>query len=270
MNILIGKVEAVVREAAKIFKERTFNISYKAGFENVVTSSDLAIQQFLCEQLKGILPDCGFLCEEENVNDSRDREYVWIIDPIDGTANYVRGISESCISVALVQNKEVVLGVVYNPVKNEMFLAIRGGGASLNGNPIGVSPRRYEEGILCTAMSLYEKRYAKTCSDIIFDAYMGCNDVRRFGSCALELCYLAMGVCELYFEFKVKPWDYAAAYLILTEAGGVLTEYAGDTLLLDTPALLVGANTKENHERLMSCVMKHINLDECNYEWRKW
>ena len=122
MNILIGKVEAIVREAAKIFTERAFDISYKSGFENVVTSSDLAIQQFLCEQLKSLIPDCGFICEEENVNDSRDREYVWIIDPIDGTANYVRGISESCISVALVQNKEVLLGVVYNPAENISFL----------------------------------------------------------------------------------------------------------------------------------------------------
>lgn len=270
MEILIGKVEKTVREAARIFKKRTFEIKYKEGFENIVTSADLEIQQFLCEQLAMLVPESGFICEEENVNDSQGREFVWVIDPIDGTTNYARGISESCISVALMKNNEVVLGIVYNPTKDEMFAATKGGGASLNGVPIAVSQRRFEEGILCTAMCVYEKRYAKMCSDIIYDAYMACNDVRRFGSCALELCYIAKGDCELYFEFKVKPWDFAAAYLILTEAGGVLTGFSGEELKLDTPALLVGANNKDNHEMLMSYVTKHINVSECNYEWQKW
>ena len=270
MDILIGKVEAIVREAAKIFKERSFEIKYKEGFENIVTSADIKVQQFLCEQLRNLIPGCGFICEEEDVCYSQDGMFVWVIDPIDGTTNYARGISECCISVALMKNSEVVLGVVYNPMKDEMFTAIKGGGASLNGETIGVSQRGFNDGILCTAMCVYEKRYAKLCSDIIFDAYIACNDVRRFGSCALELCYLAMGACELYFEFKVKPWDYAAGYLILKEAGGILTGFAGDALKLDTPALLVGANNKDNHDILMTYVMKHINLNECNYEWRKW
>ena len=270
MDILIGKIEAITREAAKIFKERTFEIIYKEGYEDIVTSTDLKIQQFLCKQLKMLIPDCGFICEEENINDSQNKEFVWVIDPIDGTTNYARGISESCISVALMHNNEVVIGVVYNPNKDEMFSARKGGGALLNGEPISVSQRSFENSILCTAMCVYEKRHAKLCSDIIYDAYMACNDVRRFGSCALELCYLAMGVCELYFEFKVKPWDYAAGYLILTEAGGVLTGFEDEVLKLNTPSLLVGANNKDNHKILMSYVTKHINLNEHNYEWRKW
>ena len=93
MEILIGKVEKTVREAARIFKKRTFEIKYKEGFENIVTSADLEIQQFLCEQLAMLVPESGFICEEENVNDSQGREFVWVIDPIDGTTNYARGIS---------------------------------------------------------------------------------------------------------------------------------------------------------------------------------
>ena len=178
MDILIGKVEAIVREAAKIFKERSFEIKYKEGFENIVTSADIKVQQFLCEQLRNLIPDCGFICEEEDVCYSQDGMFVWVIDPIDGTTNYARGISECCISVALMKNSEVVLGVVYNPMKDEMFTAIKGGGASLNGERIGVSQRGFNDGILCTAMCVYEKRYAKLCSDIIFDAYIACNDVR--------------------------------------------------------------------------------------------
>ena len=167
MDILIGKVEAIVREAAKIFKERSFEIKYKEGFENIVTSADIKVQQFLCEQLRNLIPDCGFICEEEDVCYSQDGMFVWVIDPIDGTTNYARGISECCISVALMKNSEVVLGVVYNPMKDEMFTAIKGGGASLNGETIGVSQRGFNDGILCTAMCVYEKRYAKLCSDII-------------------------------------------------------------------------------------------------------
>ena len=270
MKVDVKRIEEIIRKASTIMTERDFNVEYKDGFENIVTSSDLAVQQFLCKNLAAVIPDSGFLCEENNAIDTKDKRYVWIIDPIDGTTNYSRNISEFCISVALTCNNEVVFGAVYNPVKDEMFIAEKGNGATLNGRRIGVSHRRFEEGIMCTAMSLYNKQYAKQCSDIIYDVYMQSNDVRRFGSCALELCYLAMGLCELYFEYRVMPWDYAAAYLILTEAGGVLTEYNGEPLTLDRPAMLIGANNEENHSKLKTFITNRINPNDCSYEWRKW
>ena len=96
------------------------------------------------------------------------------------------------------------------------------------------------------------------CAKVIFDAYFRCNDVRRFGSCAMELCYLAAGQCDLFFEYRVQAWDYSAAYLILTEAGGVLTGGRGENLSCDTPTMLVGANNGANHAQLLEIVSKYI------------
>lgn len=270
MNVSTQEIEHIVREASKIIKENKFEVSYKTGVEDIVTSSDLAIQQYLKHHLAKLIPDSGFLCEEDNIHDNNGKEYVWIIDPIDGTMNYSRGVPEYCISAALMHKGDITMGVVYNPAKDQMFSAVKRNGAYLNGKPIHVSNRTYQEGILCTAMSLYKKKFAGTCSDIIYDAYIRCNDIRRIGSCALELCYIAMGFYELYFEYRVMPWDYAAAYLILKEAGGVLTGIGGEQLTHKLPALLIGANNIENHNILSDIVSKHINEKGCCYEWQEW
>ena len=107
-------------------------------------------------------------------------------------------------------------------------------------------------------MSLYKKDYAKICGDIIYETYMQCNDVRRFGSCAIELCYLAAGKCDLYFEIRVFPWDYAAAYLILSEAGGIVRGLGDKKLELNRPTVVVAANNAENYERLSRIVNKYL------------
>ena len=138
MDILIGKVEAIVREAAKIFKERSFEIKYKEGFENIVTSADIKVQQFLCEQLRNLIPDCGFICEEEDVCYSQDGMFVWVIDPIDGTINFANGLPLWGIQVALIKNSKTVAAVIYLPKLNEFYCADESG-AYLNGNKISVN-----------------------------------------------------------------------------------------------------------------------------------
>ena len=109
-------------------------------------------------------------------------------------------------------------------------------------------------------MSLYKKEHAKVCSDIIYEAYMECNDVRRFGSCALELCYIAAGRCDLYFEIRVFPWDFAAGLLILNEAGGIAGGLNGEPPSLTSPTVLIGANNLENFEKLAGIVNKHLHF----------
>jgi myo-inositol-1(or 4)-monophosphatase len=128
----------------------------------------------------------------------------------------------------------------------------------MNGKKLSVSDRVFEDGMLCTAMSLYNKQYAKICSDIIYEVYNSCNDIRRFGACAVELCYLAAGTCDLYFEYRIQPWDYSAAYLILKEAGGILTGMNGSKLNFDSPTMLIGANNRKNLERLIEIINRHI------------
>ena len=254
---MLGKTAEAVREASKLMTAGGFEIMEKDGVENLVTSSDLAVQHFLTERLAEILPGSGFLCEEEDFRDISE-EYVWIIDPIDGTANYARGIEDCCISVALARNGVLQAGVVYSPGRRELYTAAKGCGAFLNGRPIHVSARPFENGLLCTAMSTYRKEYAKSCSDIIYDIYMRSNDVRRFGSAAVELCMMAKGTIELYFEMRLQPWDYAAASLVLTEAGGCIAGFDGNLPSLTAPSLVVAANTRASLEEILATVRRHL------------
>ena len=211
MDIEVSQIEKVVREASSLLTRDGFSVTGKGSRENIVTSSDLAVQHFLTARLGELLPGSGFLCEEEDLSDIAGHRDVWIIDPIDGTANYARGIASCCISVALERNGVPEAGVVFSPWRNEMYTAVRGKGARCNGKVINVSGRPFEEGILFTAMSTYRKEFARKCSDIIYDIYMESNDIRRTGSAAVELCMMAAGKAELYFEMRLMPWDYAAA-----------------------------------------------------------
>lgn len=254
----IDKIIEIVKDASKLMLTDQFDITQKCGYADIVTSADMDVQNFLCKELAGLLPESGFLCEEA---DSKDlsREYTWVIDPIDGTANYSRGIDQCGICVGLHHNGEIIQSVVYLPRTDELFYAEKGRGAFLNGKPIHVSDRPFQDAILCTALAVYHKEFAQTCSDIIVDAFHQCNDIRRFGAAASELCYIAMGRCELYFEYIISPWDYAAASLILTEAGGVLSDLKGNPVDGTIPTGLLAANNPENMKHLQSIVKKHLN-----------
>ena len=260
MVVDIEIVKAIVRAAATLMdRSGGFDVKEKGARENIVTSSDLAVQHFLTRELRDRYPEVGFLCEEEDMKDIRGHEAVWVIDPIDGTCNYSRGNENCCISVALVLQGEPVLGVVYSPWREELYSAEKGKGAFCNGKPIHVSDRPFEKGLLFTAMSLYRKDLAKTCSDIIYDLYMECNDVRRTGSAAVELCLMAAGFAELYFEMRLMPWDYAAALLILKEAGGTVLDFEGKEPSPFRQSLVVAANSEESCKRLLRTVRRHLD-----------
>lgn len=235
----------------------TFEISQKDGYANIVTSSDIAVQEFLKTKLSELLPGSSFIAEEGDASAVKG-DAIWIIDPIDGTANYSRGIRECAICVGLQQHGEMELSVVFLPRTGEMFYAQRGGGAFLNGKQIHVSKRPFADAVLCTALSVYHKEYIKVCSDIIVDAFLQCNDIRRFGAAAPELCYVAMGRCEMYFEYLLSPWDFAAASLIVTEAGGVLSDLDGKPIDPTRPMGILAANNRANLDSLVAIVKKHI------------
>ena len=260
---MLQEVIDIVKEASALMATDHFTVMQKDGRVNLVTSSDLAVQHFLTERLAALLPGCGFLCEEEDFRDL-DEEYVWIIDPIDGTANYSRGIADCCISVALARKGRLQLGVVYSPGRGELYSAELGRGAWCNGHSIHVSDRPFADGILCTALSLYCKENAKACSDIIYDVNMQCNDIRRWGSAALELCLLASGVIELFFEMRLQPWDYAAGMLVLHEAGGRIAGWNGLPPSLEKPSLVLAANRPDSLGALLAAVHCHLPDGEPN------
>ncbi len=243
------KVISAVKSAAKIFRRGASLITQKDGAANLVTNADIDIQNFLQDKLGKILPQAGFFCEEENVEDVL-KDYVWVIDPIDGTANFTRNLPECVISVGLLYKKEPIVAVVYAPRLELLFTARKGNGAYCNGKRIQTSKKTFEESLFCTGLCLYQKELSPFCSEIIAKAYDLCSDIRRFGACALEICLLALGRCDLFFEIRTYPWDYAAASLILSEAGGILKGYRGEALDFENITMLVGANNMENFEKL--------------------
>ena len=152
-NITLDQVEEIVRQAAQLMVRTGFEVHDKGTRENLVTSSDVAVQDFLTDKLSRLLPGSGFLCEEEDLNDIAGHEFVWVIDPIDGTANYARGNENCCISVGLLKGGEQYMGVVYSPWRGECYTAQKDRGAFCNGKPIHVSDRPFADGLLFTAMS---------------------------------------------------------------------------------------------------------------------
>lgn len=254
---MIESLISIVREASAHMLIDSFDVSQKEGFANIVTSADVAVQEFLRSRLSALIPGSGFLCEEEDRH-TLAPEYNWIIDPIDGTTNYSRGLRECAICVGLQRGDAMEMAVVYLPRTDELFHAERGKGAFLNGRPIHVSDRPFADGILCTALAVYHKECAQTCADIIVEAFQQCNDIRRFGAAAPELCYLAMGRCELYFEYLLSPWDFAAASLILTEAGGVLSDLQGQPLCPTAASGVLAANSQESLNRLINITKAKI------------
>ena len=256
MNLikLQNKTIKAVKNAAKIFKAGFKSVTEKNGAANLVTDADINIQRFLQRELSKLLPEAGFICEEENVADT-SKEYLWVIDPIDGTTNFARGLPECAISVALLYKNEPIMSVVYAPRLKLLFTATKGGGAYCNNKKISVSDKTFEQSIFCVGLSLYQKEFADYCLKIIEQTYQKCSDIRRFGSCALEICFLALGKCDLHFEIRTYPWDYAAAKLILCEAGGVLRGYDNSELQFKDITMVMGANNETNLEKLNNIIV---------------
>jgi myo-inositol-1(or 4)-monophosphatase len=251
------KVTKIVREAGRLMMNRDMDVMQKGNNSNYVTSCDIAVEKFLSEKLRELLPGSLVIGEESDDNPSGG-ELLWVIDPIDGTSNFIRDIGISAISVGLVKKGEPYLGVVYQPYRDEMFYAKTGEGAYLNGERIHTSQRDFAHSHLCSAMSLYDKQFAPPCFRIIDKIYREADDLRRLGSAAVELVYLACGRVELYFEIRVFPWDAAGAIPIIREAGGQVEVLYHDSLPLGEPFPIIAANTFENFQKLKSIVTDEL------------
>ncbi|WP_127532894.1 inositol monophosphatase family protein [Paenibacillus kobensis] len=254
---MINQVIDIVREAGRLFGDKNFEVQNKGTASNNVTSVDLAVEAFLKQRLIPLIDGCGFIGEESEDSDY-ERPYLWIVDPVDGTANFIRDMGLSAISVGLVHGGEAILGVVYNPYRDEMFYAEKGKGAFLNGEPIRVSDRDVEHSVFCTALSLYNKDFAKPCLNIIEKVYERCDDIRRLGTAALELVYLACGRAELYFEMRLFAWDFAGAEIIIREAGGFVGTIEYERTVFHRPIPIICTNTKENYDYLKAIVSAEI------------
>ena len=223
------------------------NVIAKEGHANFVTAYDQKVQERLCRELLELLPEAGFLGEEgEQAQIDVSKGYVYIVDTIDGTTNFIKDFKVSAISVGLAHNGHMKAGVVYNPYLDEMFSAVAGQGAYLNGNPIHVSKAPLSEALVIFGTSPYNQELAERSFRLAYEYFTQAMDVRRTGSAALDLCSIASGRAELYFELILQPWDYAAGSLIVEEAGGRVTTVDEEPIRFDQPCsiMAVGKGVK--------------------------
>ena len=220
------------------------DVGTKEGRGNFVTQYDTAVQNYLQEELLKIVPDAVFIGEEGEHSQALGEGYAFIVDPIDGTTNFIRNYRRSCVSVGLALDGEMALGAIYNPYSNEMFYARRGKGAFLNGQPIHVSGHGLSEALICFGTSPYYEELIDATFDLAKRLHRTGLDVRRSGSAALDLCDIASGRCDLYYECRLSPWDYAAGSLLVEEAGGRISRMNGETLSLGTGCSVLAGNLR--------------------------
>lgn len=233
-------VEAA-RTAGKLLREAlggTRRIAFKGSPTNLVTEMDRRAEAFIVERLLQAFPDHGLLAEESGARASRS-EYRWLIDPLDGTTNYAHGLPVFSVSIALERAGVVELGVVYDPNLDECFVAQRGRGATLNGEPLRVSDcAALGESLLGTGFPNDIRTATETNLPEYAALALRAQAVRRLGSAALDLCYVAAGRFDGFWELRLGPWDMAAGGLMVLEAGGRVTSVRGGPWSLDGPGVV--------------------------------
>jgi len=221
---LTRSVGEFIRSERKIFSSSA--IEYK-GNNDMVSYVDKSAEQKLVEQLSKILPGSGFITEEKTVN-IKGKDFTWIIDPLDGTTNFIHGVPCFCISIALMNIDELVLGVVYEVNLDECFYAWKNGGAFLNENKISVTKTNsLKHSLIATGFPYSNYNRLKEYMEVFNHLMYHTHGIRRLGSAAADLVYVACGRFEGFYEYGLNSWDVAAGSLIVREAGGVVTDFKG-------------------------------------------
>ncbi len=233
LKALCVEIEKIAREAGKfILKEsETFDIKKTElkGLNNFVTYVDKGSEMMLVEKLAKLIPEAGFVAEE-GTSEKKGLTYNWIIDPLDGTTNFLHGVSPYAVSVGLMENDEVIAGVVHEAGGSETFSAWKNGGAWLNGKKINVSrTKNLADSLVATGFpySLFSR--LDPYMDLLKYLVRHTHGVRRLGSASIDLAYVACGRYDIFFEYDLKLWDIAAGMLIVREAGGRFSDFSGGT-----------------------------------------
>lgn len=252
-------VEAA-RKAGAMIKQRVGHLEVseisQKGRNDLVTAVDIEAQHIIYDVLGPGFADYGFLGEEDGPEVKRDISAdQWIIDPLDGTTNFVHGLPPFSVSIGLQRGGEIVVGVILEIGRDELFEAVRGGGATMNGRPIHVSSvSSPETAMLATGFPtrIYTTPFLREYLDVLKDTMHDWQSVRRMGSAAADLAYLACGRFDGFFEIGLSPWDAAAGSLLIQEAGGKITDFKGGSDFLYRPQVL--ATNGLLHDRLMDAV----------------
>lgn len=255
------QLEQLVRETAAFIrtsfgKVRQDQIEIKE-LNSLVSYVDKKAEELLVQGLLQIIPDSVFITEENTVEQEHGEE-VWIIDPLDGTTNFLYGIPHFSISVALKVRDEIILGVVFDVMREESFMAFANNGAFLNGKRIFVrNNNRMDEAVIATGFPYKRVEARIPFSDILNYFLTKVRAIRRMGSAALDLAYVAAGRMDAYYECCLNPWDVAAGILLVKEAGGVVSDFKGETDCEDGEQVIAG--TAKIHEAVLSGIQEKLS-----------
>ncbi len=221
----------IVREAGNFIKAELGKVNENQieakDLNSLVSYVDKEAEHLLVSKLGALISDSGFVTEEDTIDDT-SKEYIWIIDPLDGTTNFLKQIPHFCVSVALEVKGEIELGVIYNIMQDEMFSAVKGQGAFMNEKPISVSNTKdFQEAIIATGFP-YKKLETASFVEVIQKLLVSARGLRRLGAAALDMAYVACGRLDAYYECCLNPWDVSAGILIVKEAGGELSDFDGN------------------------------------------
>jgi myo-inositol-1(or 4)-monophosphatase len=239
LQVMIDAARKAGRRLARDFGEVSELQVSKKGPSDFVSAADLKSEEILVEELTKVRPGYGILAEERGVVEGTDKTHRWIIDPLDGTTNFLHAIPHFAITVALERDGELVAGVTHNPVTNEIFWTERGKGAFLNDKRLRVAARKtLGEAVIATGIPFQGKTGHGQFLKELHQLSQRVAGIRRFGSAALDMAYVAAGRFDAYWERDLKPWDLAAGRLMVTEAGGKVTAVDGGEFNLDEGSVL--------------------------------
>lgn len=247
-------IELVKKASEFVFDEKLRGSVDMKGAADFVTAVDLKISGFLKEELKRLTPDIGFMSEEEKGDIQEKR---WILDPIDGTTNLVYNYNMSSVSLAYFDGEKVDFGVIYNPYNGDLFTAKAGEGAYLNGKRLEkAADRQLKDCIIEFGAGATKKQYADESFALAKEIFVNCLDLRRICSSALAIAYVAAGRLNGYFERRIKPWDYAAAVLMLSECGCKCSDWSGKPIQFENSSDFV-CGTPKAYEFLYKTIQKY-------------
>ena len=249
---IVNAVKDIVLETAKMIRRERENFSFlknveKKGHSDFVTHIDKLSEQMLVERLSQLIPGSGFIAEE-GTSTKKGETYNWVIDPIDGTTNFIHGLSPHAISIALMRNNETIIGVVYEIIQGEMFYACEGGKAFLNGNEIKVSEYAdHQQALIATGFPYSDMDKLDAYMASMREIMKKTSGIRRLGSAAIDLCYVACGRFEAFWEYGLHSWDVAAGALIVKQAGGKVCDFNNeDKYLFSGEIIATNANYFNN------------------------
>lgn len=236
INQILQQTIEITKEVAQFIQSEIGKINQNdieiKSLNSLVTYVDITSEQMLVEQLQKILPDASFLTEEETINKTQN-DWQWIIDPLDGTTNFIHQIPVFAISVALAYKNEIQLGVVLEINKNDCFYATKNNGAYLNGKKISVTQTsKLEDSLIATGFPYYDFNKLEAYIHFLKFLMQKTRGIRRLGAASIDLCYVACGKFDAFFEYSLAPWDVAAGSLIVQEAGGLVYDFSGENNFL--------------------------------------